>query len=83
MAIRTPTQRLLATCKLCNKPVDAAMDCWRGSVMAAERTHVLCLAAAMLIGESPSRLDYEIVDDVNGSADELCAELCENPSHVV
>lgn len=83
MAGRIPTQcDLLVACKLCGKPVGAATDCWRGSIMATDRVHVLCLAAIMLMGESPSRLDHEVVDDVNGSANELCAELCQNPNHI-
>lgn len=70
-----------APCSLCGKPVDAEADCWRSNVETAERVHVLCLAAAMLVDESPSRLDYEIAGDVNDAADALSDELCENPAH--
>lgn len=67
-------------CTLCLKPV-TRRDCWRASRESSERTHVLCLAAAFVMDESPSRLDYEVVNDVNENADAICAEWCENPRH--
>jgi hypothetical protein len=39
------------------------------------------LAAFFVIDESPSRLDYEVANDVNEHAAEICAELCQNPAH--
>lgn len=76
----SPVRPSPVLCMLCHKPV-TRRDCWRASRESAERTHVLCLAAAFVIDESPSRLDYEVAADVNENADAICAEWCENPRH--
>jgi endogenous inhibitor of DNA gyrase (YacG/DUF329 family) len=72
----------IETCNLCGQPIDTAKDCWRSNIQVTQRVHALCLAALMLMGEHPSRLDHEIADDVNGAADAICSEWCENPVHV-
>lgn len=71
-----------ATCHFCQKPVVIETECWRTNRSAGGYVHVLCLAAFILIDDSPSRLDYEIADEVNERAEELRETLCENPSHV-
>lgn len=76
----TPTRPALSICTLCSRPV-TRRDCWRANRESAARVHVLCLAATFVIDDSPSRLDYEVVADVNDNADAICAEWCENPRH--
>lgn len=72
---------LIATCRLCGKPVDTATDCWRSSVMAADRVHTLCLAAAMVMDDAPPLTDQQIVELVNDAAEDICADMCDNPAH--
>jgi hypothetical protein len=72
---------LIATCSVGGKRVDTVADCWRSSTMAAERVHVLCLAAALTVDETAHLSAQGVADLINDSADEICAEWCENPEH--
>ena len=72
---------LIASCDLCGKPVDDANDCWRSGAWSNSRAHALCLAAFVLISDSPARLDHEVTEEVNERSEELCDVLCETPAH--
>ena len=72
------------TCTLCSRQIDLIDDCWRRSRQSTtDSAHVLCIAVAVVIDESPSRLTGEIVDDVNSASDALCLQYCDNPGHRV
>lgn len=70
-----------ASCGYCHRPIAIGGDCWRANRDSGGFTHPGCIAALILITDSPARLDYEIVEEVNSRLDEFCEMLCENPSH--
>lgn len=71
----------VAVCHLCHQVVSET-DCWRSDRASRSWVHVLCLAAAIIIDDSPSLLAHEIADRVNDQSEALYAELCENPAHL-